>query len=158
MTPGGQINIAQKGDARLHLGEKSGAFAGAQGVVGTQTGSACCSQWRALLTGGYADVPAVDKSMFGFDAVGLAGGGRMPPRTGGVARGLVAGVQLALPMRLNRARELWQSDDYVGTAWQLVPDVTALAFWPVEGGDKAMNVEISVGLSFRVFITSSVLP
>ncbi len=43
MAPGGQTNIAQKGDARLHLAEKSGAFGGAQGAVGTQMGNSCCS-------------------------------------------------------------------------------------------------------------------
>ncbi len=40
---------------------------------------------------GYADVPAVDKSMFGLDALALAGGGRMPPRTRASLARLIAG-------------------------------------------------------------------
>jgi hypothetical protein len=158
MTSGSVVDVAQKVDARLHISESNGAFFGAEEVVATEAGETCCSQWRALVTAGYADIPSVSRSMVGLDALVLGGGGRMPPRTGPVSGGWMAGAQLALPLRLNPPRELWQSDDYLGTAWQLVPDVTALTFFPSEGRDKRVNLELAVGLSFRVFITSKVLP
>jgi|HubBroStandDraft_2_1064218.scaffolds.fasta_scaffold407247_2 hypothetical protein len=159
MSTGNAANVGQTVESRLHLAEKDGVVFGMTGQLATRAGlDRCCSEWRALGSAGYALVPTSTSSAVGFDAVALLGGGWMPSRSATVEGGVLAGAKVAMPIRVTRRRELWQSDDYVGTSWQVVPDITVLGLGPFGAVDKRVDAEIAFGFSVRFFMYSAILP
>jgi hypothetical protein len=160
MTAHGTVNEGVKLDARFNPTEKPGVVAGIQSQAVTRLTGACpCAQSRTLLTVGYSSAAERTQShRLGFEFFLLEGLGNMPTASGPVAYGFLSGAQIAVPIRLAARREAWEADEYAGSNFQLVPDVTAIGHLPLEGTDHELVGELSFNLSFRVHFYTAVLP
>jgi hypothetical protein len=129
-------------------------------VVGLETSTSVqtspdlqADQWRGGALFGYASLPQ-PYERWGWEVLGRAqfmrGSEGTFNRYGGVL-----GASAAFPMRLSASRDPWEVDELLGVRTYLAPSIGINA---VAGSNQSVHPEVTLGLFFRVAITSTLLP
>jgi hypothetical protein len=115
------------------------------------------NQWRANFVVGYSKLPARYEGPFGIEVDAVAGGGRAA--VGNEIPYLLGfGGRLAVPIRLSARREPWDADTLLGTTFHLVPDVSVMELFPLDGPQRDVRHEVAVGLALRVHLWTGLQP